>query len=94
MKIWRKEENGYYPRANTKKGKEIIKKFDELPAISHEELNAAIGWDEGIQTIGFNPGNNSNYYGFITESSWKINIPADCTEITETEYSNLNHENS
>jgi hypothetical protein len=89
MKIWKKVENGYFPRSNTKKGKEIIKKLNELPILSNTELNSVIGWDEEINAIGFNHGFNSNYYGFITDVSWKIDIPDDCTEITVTEYNSL-----
>lgn len=91
LTIWRKNPNesvgGYLPRKNVKKGKEIFKDFEKLPTISVKELNMCIGWDENINHIGLKEG--EEYFGFATNSKYKIDIPEDCEEITETQYNNI-----
>ena len=54
-KVWKKikNPNEFMPRRNIKEGKEILKRFEELPSIKYQELNMCIGWDEDWNCIGF-----------------------------------------
>jgi hypothetical protein len=92
LNIWKKTnevKNGYTPRLNTKKGKEIAKEFKNVKEITKHELNMCINYDEDMfNTIGFS-WSNSNYYLFSAKEEWGLKIPDDCIEITITEYNSL-----
>lgn len=93
-KVWCKSYvNGeYYPKGNSKKGKEILKEIESLPTVSARELNGIIGWNEKFSWIGCKLSNKS-FFGFIVDrkvyENLGDNFPKDCIEITETEYLKL-----
>ncbi len=77
------------PKLNSKVGKEIKKRFKEMPVISIDELNQCIGFNGApFKTIGFAQ-KNKEYFGFIIDKDWKIKVPKDCEEVTETKYNSL-----
>lgn len=76
----------WMPRRNKAAGLEIWKELDKLPVVTMDELNSAIGYKGDFNAhIGFAQ-TSKKFFGFITKSKWKIKIPADCKEVTETEY--------
>lgn len=82
-------DNGYTPRLSTKAGKEIKEEMDELTTVSKFELNSCIGYQEHFKaTIGFFR-SHAEFYLFEYGSDWGITAPTDCTEITESEYIQL-----
>jgi hypothetical protein len=90
-KVWKNvngSKNEWMPKCNTKKGKEIQKDFDTMPCVKPSELNNCVGYNETFGNIGFNRGNDK-FYGITAEDLWEIKAPADCKEITTTEYNNL-----
>lgn len=91
LKIWKKVGyQEYYPKANSKEGKELIKKMKELPTVSFNDLNSIVGYQtDWYSHIGFSYG-NKEFFGFIIGLDWKANIPSDCIEITASEYEKIN----
>ena len=88
-KVYKKQEDGWMPKLNSKEGKEIQAKLDTCPKVEIDELNKCIGFDGApFKTIGFG-WNNKKYFGFSVEQNWKVKIPKDCKEITTTEYKKL-----
>lgn len=88
LKNWKKYKNKYYlPKLNTKKGKEIQAEFDDIPIISWEELNACVDIKENHFHIGFNF--SEEYFGFTAKEEWEVEIPADCEEITFTQWKEI-----
>lgn len=88
-KIWKKQEDGWMPKLNTKEGKEIQAKLDACPKVGIEELNKCVGFDGApFNTIGFD-WSNKKYFGFTVNEKWKVKIPKDCREVTTTEYRKL-----
>lgn len=87
MKVWKKDGQNYSPRLNTKKGKEIQADFDQLESLSWNDLNACVGWDTFAKVIGTNK--SEKYFGFTTMNDWDTPIPADCKEITNTEWKEI-----
>lgn len=90
-KIWGKSqvEGEYYPKRNSKAGKAMYKRIEDLPTVSKGDLNACIGFKEPyFKTIGFSSSNDS-YFGFEVGDDWNVKIPNDCVEITKTEYDKL-----
>ena len=88
-KLWKKKEDGYMPKLNSKAGKELQKKIDNLTSVSYDELNQCVGFDGAPwKHIGVNF-DNDEYFGFEVGESWDFKIPEDCTEITTTEYRRL-----
>lgn len=87
--IWKREgRQEYSPRCNIKAGKDIQSEFDALPTIDSDEVNACIGYDECMSTIGVQFG-DGDFFGFSIDSDAFDDIPADCIEITGTEYEKL-----
>lgn len=84
----RKDE--YKPNRRTKAGKELQKRIDELPRVSRTEVNMCIGWRQHFSNIGFRDG--VEIVGFTVSEKYLFDeedpviIPADCIEITRTEY--------
>ncbi|MFT4168033.1 MAG: hypothetical protein QM653_02790 [Dysgonomonas sp.] len=91
LKVWKKVGyQEYYPKANSKEGKELISKMKELPTVDFNELNSIVGYKtDWYGHIGFSHG-DKDFFGFIIDSDWKANIPTDCIEITASEYEILN----
>lgn len=89
-KVWKKNKDGeYMPKANSKVGKELIKRFKELPRVTIQELNSCIGFNEAMLcTIGFSC-INDQYVGFVIGEDWGITVPSDCEEVTITEFKTL-----
>ena len=92
-KIWKKakevDADSYTPKRSSKEGKAIYDEFRGLPTISIEELNACIGFEEDlVKCIGF-ACNNEDYFGFITDEKWNIEVPSDCEEVTYIRYREL-----
>ena len=97
-KIWKKAKNGdYMPRCNTNEGRAVMEKIEALPIVDIDELNNIVGYDSDgwkHSHIGF-LGNTSKsgYYGFIVFAEWNVKVPADCIEITGSEYTELSQLN-
>jgi len=88
-KVYKKQEDGWMPRLNSKEGKKIQAQLDACSKVGINELNQCIGFDGApFKTIGFGS-NNKNYFGFEVEEDWGVKIPKDCKEVTTTEYNKL-----
>lgn len=81
--------NGYYPRARGK-NKDILRDFTNLRSLNirRDELGSIIGNEDIFTQAGFDF-TIPDIYVFIVNSSWKCQIPTDCEEITNVEYSQL-----
>lgn len=81
--------NGFFPRARGK-NKEILQDFADLNKgrIRRNELDTIIGNGNVFAQAGFDF-TIPDIYVFIVDSSWKCQIPTDCEEITNVEYSQL-----
>lgn len=78
---------GYFPKLNSKEGKSIHQEIKNIPVIETNELNDCIGFEGDIfYQIGVALFNNVKYFGFVIKKEWDIATPADCKEVTETEY--------
>jgi len=88
--VWKQNKYGeWMPKLNSVVGKEIAASFKGCPTVGSEDLNMCIGFDGALfQTIGY-AGNCETHFGFIVEREWKVKIPKDCTEVTETEYNKM-----
>lgn len=85
-KLWKREHDGWLPKRNTKKGKEIYNKIKALPVVNRFEVNEAVGFKGGpFKCIGLN-WLHEYYYGFAVGDDWDFTPPEDCIEITVTEY--------
>lgn len=81
--------NEWLPKLSNKLGKEIQARLDASPKISIEELNQCIGFNGApFKTIGF-ARNNKEYFGFVVQEEWKVEIPQDCEEVTVSSYNKL-----
>ncbi len=88
-KVWKKQEDGFMPKLNNKKGKEIAKKIDNLTSVDYFELNESVGFGGApFKKIGVNF-NNNDFVAFSVDEKWDFKIPDDCVEITTSEYKNL-----
>lgn len=90
-KIWKNVNgvhNEWMPRLKSKEGKELQAKFDNLPRLQYEDLNACVGVDDPISHLGFTL--NDEYFGIEISDSWYFfNKPEDCEEVTFTKYDEL-----
>lgn len=87
-KIWGKglKKGEYYPRQNSKSGKDIYKEIENLHCVSIDVLNQCIGFDGApFKQIGF-ASCNKQYFGFVVDKKWKIKVPKDCEEVLESKY--------
>lgn len=80
--------NEYKPLRNRKEGKALQAKMDALPVVTRRQLNMCIGYDEIFSCIGYNS-TNEDYFLFEIDESYDVIPPADCVEITVTEYNKL-----
>ncbi|WP_372775636.1 hypothetical protein [Mangrovibacterium sp.] len=88
-KVWRNTDAGAVPRRNTKPGKAMYERLEALTKVSKHELNMCIGFDGApFKNIGFSY-NNPDYFLFEVFEKWDCEIPADCEEITVSEYRKL-----
>ena len=90
-KIWGKGfGNGeYFPKKNSKIGKEINKEIEQLPKVTIDELNQCVGFNGApFKTIGFSA-KNDKFFGFSVGENWDFIPPTDCKEITTSEYREL-----
>lgn len=88
-KLWKKQWDGYYPKANSKEGKRLIKLLEELPTVEISELNMAVGFNEQyFKTIGISF-IHKEFYVFSVGDDWEFEPPSDCIEITVSEYKRL-----
>ncbi len=87
--IYKRQEDGWMPRLNTKIGKEIQAKLDACPIMERDELNKCIGFGGApFSVIGFYR-NNKTYFGFVGNESWDMKIPKDCEEVTTTKFNSI-----
>lgn len=88
-KLWRRKHAGWYPKKNSKAGKALAKRFEALPVVDKEDLNSCVGFgDRFFKTIGLN-WMHEEYFGFAVGEDWEYEPPADCTEITVSEYNKI-----
>lgn len=94
MKIWKKVKgtDGYYPRVKCK-DKELQKDFEDLNStrVRRDEIDKAIGGSGFPHNAGFYPSSH-DIYMFMIRDEYKYNIPEDCQEITNIEFSELRKE--
>lgn len=88
--IWKQDKFGeWMPKLNSVTGKEIAAAFKECPTVDSEDLNMCIGFNGApFQTIGYSA-NSETHFGFIANREWKVKIPKDCKDVTETEYNKM-----
>ena len=94
MKLWKKSVSkdpiGYSPRLNSKEGQEIKKDLSKVDGISREDLNDCVDTKLGcLYGIGFSFDKNTDYFGFMINHDWNVNIPVDCEEVTASKYMEL-----
>lgn len=98
MTVWKihPQTKAYLPRA-TKKGNLIREKFDALPYVSQNDLNAIIGFKSHL-TISEERLKNYKNYGLLPVENWYLIMifpqssweqPVDMIEITKGEYDKL-----
>lgn len=88
-KIWKKQEDGYMPKLNTKKGKAIQEKIDKITSVDYFELNECVGFNGGpFKHIGTSF-NNDEFFAFSVGENWNFKAPKDCVEITVSEFKEL-----
>ncbi|HET8886818.1 MAG TPA: hypothetical protein VFM70_10755 [Salinimicrobium sp.] len=88
-KLWKKQEDGFFPKKNSKDGKELAEKFENLPSVGYDELNKTIDFDGAPwKHIGINF-NNDKFFGFVVGDDWDYEPNEDCEEITVSEYKRL-----
>lgn len=90
-KVWKRVNgnNEYMPKASSKEGKLLLKRFSDLPKVGDNELNECISFDGfPLHRIGYSC-NNKKYFGFTIGDNWEVKIPKDCKEVTYTEYKKL-----
>jgi len=86
-------EHEYKPNRRTKAGKELQERINKLPRVTRTELNACIGWRQHFSNIGFRDG--VEVVGFsvtkkhLFDEENPVIIPADCIEITYSEYQSI-----
>ena len=86
-KLWMKEGDGYYPKRNSKAGKALAKRFENLPRVTPRQLNECVGFDENMTHIGLNQ-SNEIFFGITAKDDWVLNS-SDLIEITNTDYKKL-----
>ena len=67
----------------------IYNKIKDLPAVTEGELNKCVGFVDSFKSIGFYS-LNKEYFLFSLADEWEFECPDDCTEITLTEFKQLN----
>jgi len=90
LKYWRKCGRGYFPRLNTKQGKEINKVLQSVKRIKYSELNEIVGIQMDLGHIGFCiTGFKTVVFSIPKEYASGFVCPKDCKEITFSQYENL-----
>ncbi|MGM5631888.1 hypothetical protein O2K51_13405 [Apibacter raozihei] len=86
-KVWKKYRNGYYPKANTIDGRNIISEFKGISVVDFRDFNDYIGYDENeCFYAGF--GLTDGYVGLDT-GELDVKMPKDCQEVSYSEYINV-----
>ncbi len=87
MKLWKlvKGDNEYMPRLTSKAGKSIDAEFSKMPWVPNWRLNECVGIKDQFGHIGV-CWNHPDLLGFSVPDEWEFTCPADCREITRTEY--------
>jgi len=89
IKLWKSQEDGYFPKKNSNAGKELAKKLEDLPTVSLDDLNQSVGFDGAPwKHIGVNF-NNKDFFGFEVGDDWKFETPDDCEEITVSSFNKM-----
>lgn len=88
-KVWKKVARGeeeYYPKVSSIIGRKMVEEFDALPIVTVQELNEIVGFkDLRDGHIGHNY-SGGEYIGFTVGDKKQFTIPADCEEVTRTQY--------
>ncbi len=85
FKYWKICDKGYYPKKNTKKGREMAAKLSNTPLVSEDMLNACIGYKaDGSYHIGYHERDDNYYFHHNMLEGWEC--PEDCEEIIYSEY--------
>lgn len=88
-KLWKKQDDGFYPKKNSKQGKELAMRLEALTMVSDVELGESVGFfGAPWKTIGINFG-NEEWFGIEVGDDWEYEPPSDCIEITVSEYNSL-----
>lgn len=91
LKVWKYEgyPNIYFPKGNSKAGKAILARINEIPQNGSTTLNKVVGVNYPFSSIGCQCPENGNFYGISCGDKLQFTAPSDCIEITCTEYGNL-----
>ena len=78
--------NEYMPNLTKKEGKALQERINQLPKVTHAELNLAVGYNNDTNCIGYVFDSKYKWYLFSLHRDWDYTPPADCLEITASEY--------
>ena len=87
--------NEYFISKKTKEGTALLRRIKILPIVEIDELNKCIGMetmsDSHWRSIGFHADDDEKikFFGFKLKEEWKINVPADCTEVTTKNFNKI-----
>lgn len=81
---FRKRRGFYAPNKKYKGGKELQAQIDDLPKVSNQKINEAIGYDSMWNRPGL--AKNGFHIGIEVNHEWEVQMPSDCKEVTQTEY--------
>lgn len=82
---------GYFPKVNSKAGKELAKQFNAQPSIPKKVLGIMLGVSCALtQRPGLSPGHPEFYLVNFKDETWRSKtMPEDMVEITTREYHQL-----
>lgn len=79
------DHNAICPRLNTREGKAMQDRWDQLKSVSWTELNKIVGLNDPWKTIGFREG-SERYFLLAMPDNWKYEPVEDVIPIKESEY--------
>ncbi len=92
MQMWKPDKsiayNAYSPRRGHKKGKAIYEEFRAVPRATRYDIDKIVGHHQAFNHVGYTM-ENDTYFGFAVNAGWRVEVPADCEEITASQYEEL-----
>lgn len=77
----------HFPKSQTKGGREILKKIEELPVVQIRDLNEIMNIKELLSNIGFK--DRGDYFLVDCPGNWVFTPPTDAKKITEQQHKEL-----
>lgn len=92
-KLWKSSGVGrheFMPKKNSREGKAIAKRIEDLPEITYQDLNNLLGFTDinPFSHPGYNTGNDQ-YFGFHFSDEWNFQPNEDMEEITVGRWNEL-----